>query len=94
MSPKAVPIAPMITPSATKTFITEGTPAPIDLRTAISRVFSRTSMMSVATMMKLATRTMNPRITAMTSFSICRAENRLRLSSPQSLARNGQPPRA
>ena len=94
MSPNAVPTAPMITPSATKIFITEGTPAPIDFSTAISRVFSSTSMMSVATMMKLATSTMKPRMTAITTFSICSAEKRLRLSSPQSFARNGQPPSA
>ena len=37
MRPNTVPTAPMITPSATKIFMTLGTPAPIDLRTAISR---------------------------------------------------------
>ena len=79
----------MTSPSATKIFMTLVVVAPMDRSTAISRVFSSTSMTSVATTMKLATSMMKPRITAMAIRSIMRAEKRLRFISPQSLVRKG-----
>ena len=79
----------MASPSATKIFMMLVVVAPIDRSTAISRVFSSTSMTRVATTMKLATSMMKPRITAMAMRSIISAEKRLRFISPQSLVRNG-----
>ncbi len=65
--------------------------APIDIRIAMSLVFSITTMMRVLMMLKAATITMRTRMMNITTFSSFRAENRFRLLCIQSFAQKGYP---
>ena len=58
--------------------------APMDLRMAMSRFFSMTTMMSALMMFRAATRMIRSRAMKMPSFSSLRAANRFRLSCIQS----------
>ena len=58
-TPEKVPIKPMTTPCSIKIFRTLCSVAPTALRIAISRDFSRTSMISELIMLKAATTTIN-----------------------------------
>ena len=65
ITPSSVPITPTTTPCTMKMLSTVPSVAPIALRMAISRFFSRTIMISVAITLKAATKM----IVAMTSVS-------------------------
>ena len=68
--------------------------APMDLRIAMSRRFSFTTMVSDARMLNAATTTMSASTMPYTTFSSLSAEKRLRFTSIQSRARYGNPPSA
>jgi len=89
--PRAVPATPMISPSMAKILRIERRVAPSVIRTAMSFVFSITTMIRVEMMLNAATITMRTRMTNITTFSSFRAEKRFRLLCIQSFAQNGYP---